>query len=209
MLKQSRKAVAVGLVLVLVIGLAAYAQTRPAPKGPREKPAGRMPLDAELEAIKGFPILDDIGRPDGFYRLVCLQRHLLPPAKRELARLITLLGLTDQQKEQLRQLYIQFRDKVKPVLDQRAGATKEVFTLLQSQSPSKEALHAAAARVSQCDTQILNAEFDFWLAFRTILNPQQQQALSQFIQQKSQPGIGIGGPGKQPGRPFGPPPPQK
>ena len=181
---RSRKALAASLAVILMIGLAAYAQV----VQPTRKPAtcGRGAAGQGFADQKDSLLFDTADRREHFYRFVHLQRFLLPPNKREMERLAVLLGLTEEQKQGIRELYVQFRDTVKPILEQRGAATRELFGVLQGPSPSKGALESAANKVEQADRAILSAEFDFWLAFREVLNTQQQQALGQFIKQKSE-----------------------
>ena len=110
----------------------------------------------------------------------------MPPGPKEMIRLANLLGLTEEQKQSIKPLYVQFRDTVKPILDQRATAVKEFYNNLQNASPAKDALMASVARIQQLDQQIISAELDFWLGFRQILNNQQQQSLIQFLQKRPQ-----------------------
>ncbi len=135
---------------------------------------------------------------------VSLQRLLLPLGPRELQRIAIALGLTEEQKQQIKALYEQFRNTLKSVGPERGAAVKGVLTVLQEPSPSKGQLQSAANKVAQADAAILDAEFDFWLALKGILNPQQQAQLNTYIQQQAQRGLG----GPRPGGPQLPPPPQ-
>ena len=194
---RSKRVLAASLALILVIGLAAYAQTarpRPKPVAPGEDASKQ-----DISVMGNLPVLDIGDRREHFYRFVHLQRFLLPPNRREMARLAVLLGLTEEQKQRIRELYQQFRDTVKPILEQRGAATKELFGVLQGPSPNKVALESAANKVEQADRAILSAEFDFWLAFREALNAQQQQAFTQFMMQKTE--RGLGDPRSKPGPP--------
>ena len=194
---RSRKALAASLAVILMIGLAAYAQV----VQPTRKPAtgGQGTAGQGFADQKDSPLFDTADRREHFYRFVHLQRFLLPPNKREMERLAVLLGLTEEQKQGIRELYVQFRDTVKPILEQRGAATKELFGVLQGPSPNKVALESAANKVEQADRAILSAEFDFWLAFREALNAQQQQAFTQFMMQKTE--RGLGDPRSKPGPP--------
>lgn len=171
------------LAAILVLGLTAQAQVAPRPAKPRPAPADR-PTNPEITGLGDLRLLDTADKREWFFQNVCIRRFLMPPNKRELAQMVTLLGLTDPQKQQIRQLYAAFVGTVRPILQQRAAATKELFAALQSQTPSKEALNAAYDKTEQADKSIVNAEFDFWIALRQILSPQQQQQMMQFMQQK-------------------------
>lgn len=193
---RSRKALVASLAVILMIGLAAYAQV----VQPTRKPAtGGRGAAGQGFANQKDVLFDTADRREHFYRFVHLQSFLLPPNKREMERLAVLLGLTEEQKQGIRKLYVQFRDTVKPILEQRGAATKELFGVLQEPSPNKGALESAANKVEQADRAILSAEFDFWLAFREALNAQQQQAFTQFMKQKTE--IELGGPRSKPGPP--------
>lgn len=185
----AKRTLVLALAVVLIAGLAVYAQTER-----KNKPAGAPASDApDITGIGDFFRIDPANRQEWFYKMVDLKRHLMPPGPKEMLRLANLLGLTEEQKQSIKPLYAQFRNAVKPILDQRALATKEFYGILQGTSPSKDALLAAAAKVQQYDQQIISAELDFWLGLRQILNPQQQQSLAQFLQQRQQmemPGMG-------------------
>jgi len=185
----AKRSLVLALVVVLIAGLAVYAQTER-----RTKPAGAPVSNApDITGIGDFFRVDPANRQEWFYKMVDLKRHLMPPGPKEMLRLANLLGLTEEQKQSIKPLYAQFRNTVKPILDQRALAAKEFYAILQGPSPSKDALLAAVAKVQQFDQQIINAELDFWLGLRQILNTQQQQSLTQFLQQRLQmemPGMG-------------------
>lgn len=169
------------LALIFVLGLAAQAQVAPGAMKPR---VGDRAARPELAGLGDLSLLDTRDRKEWFFRNVCVRRFLMPPARGEVAQMVTLLGLTDPQKQQIRELYASFVATVRPILEQRAAATKELFAVLQSQTPSKDALNAAYDKIEQADKAIVNAEFDFWIALRQILNPQQQQQMMQFMQRK-------------------------
>ena len=192
MFKRSRKAVAASLALMFLVGLAAYAQTQPRLR--------RVPKQTPAVAGQVQPSgIDPATKREYFFRVISLQRLLAPPNRRELERLVVMLGLTEEQKQQIKELYKQFFAKVSPISQERGAAVRELLTILQQPAPSKGALQAVANKVEQADRAILDAEFDFWLAFKSILNPQQQAQVSGYIQQKA---LQEMGPGSQmPGAP--------
>lgn len=195
-----RKVVAVALVLVFVFALMAYAQNQP-----QVKPAKQKPVVGGFAGPQGLIGRRPMDKTYWFYRNVYLQRYLLPPGRGEVEKLAVTIGLTAEQKQKILELCKQFMEKVRPLLEQKAAGTKEVLDILQSPSPNKGALNAAANKVSQAESAILDAEFDFWLAFRGILNAQQQQGFAQYLQQKVQREIG----GPRPPAPGAPQPPAK
>lgn len=195
MLTRSRKALAASLALVFLAGVAVYAQMQPtARRTPKQRPgiAGqRMQISPEQ-------------RRQHMLMFASLQRLLLPPGPGQLHKFAIALGLTEEQKQQIKALYEQFQNTLKSVGPDRGAAVKGVLTVLQGPSPSKGQLQSAANKVEQADGAILDAEFDFWLALKGILNPQQQAQLNTYMQQQAQRGFG----GPRPGGPQLPPPPQ-
>jgi len=199
---MTKRVFACVVVLVLALAIIASAQNLPRrAQTPLAKPRVEQP--AARPGAQRWPGLDTGDRAQRFYRFVCLERYLMPPSRAELEKLAVAIGLTEEQKQRIRELYQQFFTKVKPLYDQKAAATKEVLDILQSPSPNKGALTAAGNKVNHAVSAILDAEFDFWLDFRAILNTQQQAAFIQFMQQKvtremnppiQRPGAGPGGP---------------
>jgi len=177
MYRRTRQILAVALVIVLMVAVVAYAQNRPGRVRPPKPDSG---FD-----VQHVPWLEPGDRQERFYRFVNLQRFLLPPSGRELQRLAVMLGLTEDQKARIKELFQQFIGVVKPPLDQRGAAVKEVLQGIQSPTPDKNALKSAASRVMASDEAILDAEFDFWIGFRSVLNTQQQGQVSQFLQQRT------------------------
>ncbi|HUV05589.1 MAG TPA: hypothetical protein VMX94_10835 [Armatimonadota bacterium] len=175
MLTRTKKALAASLAVIVLIGLAAYAQTAQQPR-----------VNRQAGARQGMAGL-------GMHP----QRFLLPPNKTQMARLAELLGLTEEQKQKIGELDVQFRSTVKPILEQRSAAVKELFQALQAPSPNKGALESAANKVEQADRAILSAEFDFWIGFKQVLTAQQQEALTKFMQEKME--KRPAGPGGRPG----------
>ena len=199
MFKKFRKALAVSIALTLVIGLAVFAQPQQRQKGQKQK-AGIAGQQNQGAGTQGFGGGQNQGnKQQHFLRMASLQRILMPPGLGELQKLGIALSLTDAQKEQVKALYKQFRETIKPTCQERGPAVQAVLTALSQPSPSKGDLQSAANPVFQADKTIVDAEFDFWIAFKGILNtPQQQQATSQFLQQRAL-GEGRIGPKNKPG----------
>lgn len=198
MFGRSWKVFAVSLVLVFALGLTAYAQVRSQERqtakekpdiaaqqrGPGQRPGapGERPEPTGRQGAQG---LGPGNAQDGLQGLASLQRILLPPNRRELQQLSVILGLTEEQKQQIKNLYQQFINTVRPICQQRGPAIRNVLSVLGQPSPSRGALQSAANQVLQADKAILDAEFDFWVAFKNVLNVQQQQALGQALQQRA------------------------
>ncbi len=158
------------LALVLVIALAACARVQPGPIKPQHAgPAGG-----------GF----HGGMQPGAF--ASLTRLLMPPGFRDLEKLGLALSLTDQQRAAIKDLYKTFGTTMKQIAPTRAADLKAALGVMQSPSPSKDALLAANAKVQQDDNAILSAEFDFWVGLRGILNQQQQAAVQSFMLQRFQ-----------------------
>lgn len=200
MFKKFRKALAVSIALTLVIGLAVFAQPQQGKNGQKQKAgiAGQQNQGAGTQGFGGGQ--NKANKKEYYLRMASLQRILMPPGLGELQKLGIALSLTDAQKEQVKALFKQFRETVKPVCQERGTAVQGVLTALSQPSPSKGDLQSAANPVFQADKTIVDAEFDFWIAFKGILNtPQQQQATSQFLQQRALGEMGGGQMGQQAG----------
>lgn len=198
MFKKFRKTIAVSIALTLALGLTAYAQLQQGPRGQKQKAgiAGQQRVLNQRQGMAsrqnqggaGIQGLGGLGlgsKQMNCFAFASLQRILFPPNLRELRNLELILGLTDTQKEQVKTLYKQFIDTAKPVCQERGTAVQGVLTALSQPSPSKGSLQSAANQVFQADKTIVDAEFDFWLGLKSILNPQQQQSMTQFMQQKA------------------------
>jgi len=214
MFKKSKKVLVAALILVLALGLAVYAKPQLSSsngQGQQQVTGNQGPGAAGQQRNlnrgqganpQGLGGGNQGGEHQNFLRLASLQRILLPPMPRELERMSLVLNLTEEQKQQVKTLYQQFFNTVKPIGQTRGTAVKNVLDTLQGASPTKGALQSAANQVFQADNAIVDAEFDFWLGLKTILNSQQQQSLGQYIQQKAL--MEIGGPRLGPGGPKAP-----
>jgi hypothetical protein len=181
MFRKCRKVVAVTVACVFITGIAAYAQTVQRAKG-QSPPARQQAMQQRQDATAA---------PEGRFqkqaqaRMGSLQALLAPPDPALVQRLAERLGLSDQQKEQIKQLYVQFISTVRPIREQRRAALKEFMTAFKNPSVTKTELQSLSEPILEADKAILDAEFDFWLAFRPILNVQQQAQMQQFMLQKA------------------------
>lgn len=167
MFRKNTITIIAALVLMLVIALAACAETKPGPI----QPQGWNPAAMQGDVHPGA--------------LASLTRILMPPRPRELQNLGMAMNLTDAQKASIRELYKTFAETMKQIAPTRGADLKAAVNVMQSPTPSKDALLAAAAKVQQDDNAITSAEFDFWTGLRGILNPQQQAAVQNFVQQRA------------------------
>ena len=189
--------IALLLVVLLVIAVAAYAQG-PAQARKAQKAQGMAAAGNQAQAMTPEQ------RRAHAAAMAPLQRILMPPNPREFLQFGIALNLTDQQKEQVRALYETFGNALKGIWPTRGEALKGVLEGLKQPSPNKGELQAGAARVLDADRAIIDAEFDFWIGLKGILNVQQQTAAQNYLQKRV---IGELGGGRQ-GGPGGPPPQQ-
>ena len=189
---KAKRILVVAIVLILVVSLAAYAQ---APQKPNH--TGRQAGMAGQQR----PNITPEQKREMALRFVSLQRLLRPPTPQEMKKMVMMLSLTEEQKQSIKTLYEQFVAKTKPAGEARGAAVKEVLNALQSPVPSKGDLQSSAAKVEQADRAVLDAEFDFWIGFKGIMNTQQQTQLNTYMQQRAAQEFGgprAGGPGAPP-----------
>ncbi|GEM_PF-1870849 len=179
MFKKCRKVVAAAVACVFVMGIAAYAQTQ-APAKRQLSAQQRQMLQQKMQERKQAQPGQSVGAATGQARervrarMRSLQALLAPPRPHVVQRLANELGLTDQQKQQIKQLYVQFANTTKPIRERKMAAVKEFMTAFRNPAVTKGELQRLAEPVLQADRAILDAEFDFWMAFRGILRPEQQ-----------------------------------
>jgi Spy/CpxP family protein refolding chaperone len=195
-LMRTTRLIALLLVVLLVIAVAAYAQAPMKPKGQKALAAAGDQTAAAMTPEQ---------RKAHAAALASLTRVLMPPGPREFAQFATALNLTDEQKEAIKALYQTFGEAVKATAPGRAEALKGVVATLKQPSPNKSDLQAGAVKVFDADKIISDAEFDFWIGLKGILNAQQQNAAASFMQNRVM-GELEGGRRGGPGGPGGPPP---
>lgn len=211
MLKKSTLTIVVAVALVLVLGIAACAQLHPT--GPRVHRNKAVGPNAQQQAQGGTADLAAAwaGARDHVGAFASLERILVPPSRRELQQMAMVLNPTDEQKAQIKALYKALIDVVKANAPQKQESIKAIVAGLSQASPVKSDLETSAAKVAQSDQAIVNAELDFWIGLKGILNPQQQAQVQTMFQQRvlHEMNPRQGGPGTPPpGAPPGPPPQQ-
>lgn len=186
MFKNRRKAVAASVACILVLGLAAYARMDAQPPKNRANMTKREMLQKRSERRVGEQAQWKLRHGCAY---LSLQRFLRPPGKAGLRRMAAAIGLTEQQREQIKQLYQQFFEASKPVMARRGEAVKEFMAAWQSPSLTEGQRQSLSQPILQADSDILDVEFDFWLGLRGILNNEQQAKFSQFMQMRARKGI--------------------
>lgn len=194
-LMKTTRLIVLLLIVLLVIAMAASTQ---AAKAGGRKAQGMAAGDQQAAGMTPDQ------RRAHMAAMAPLQRILMPPPPQDFLKFGIALNLTDAQKEQVKALYHTFGDALKGIGPGRGEALKGVLTLLQQPTPNKGDLQAGAARVLDGDKAIIDAEFDFWIGLKGILNAQQNTALGSYMQNKAM-GEMAGG---RHGGPGGPPPPQ-
>ena len=186
-LMKTSKLIALLLVVLLVIAVVAYAQAPQRPKGQR----------AALGAANQADMMTPEQRRAHAAAMAPLQRILMPPNPKEFMRFGIALNLTEEQKAQVKALYQTFGNTLKTIGPPRGEALKGVLNGLQQPTPNKGDLQAGAAKVLDADKAIIDAEFDFWIGLKGILNAQQQTAAQTYLQNKAMGELGGGprGPG--------------
>jgi hypothetical protein len=184
MFMKSKKVLAASIGLTLALGLAVSAQVQQ-----QAQKCTRQQCIRQQSAKNGAKGANRAQMRRRFVKEANLQRILLPPNAREL-QVMTALSLTEDQKARVKELYRQFGEQIRPVREKRMQSAREVLDALRSQSPSKGVLQSAADPYQDADRKVLEAEFAFWLTFKKILNPQQQQQMDQMMQHRIQGSLG-------------------
>lgn len=181
MLKRIRSVIAVVSACIFVTGIAAYAQTQaPRPKAGNQARVQQKARQASPRQADAQRLRERIGA-----RMGSLNAMLMPPSPEWVQKLAVRLGLTDQQKQQIRQLYVTFQNAVKPIRQQKIEATRAFMTAFRNPNVTKAELERLSEPILRADRAILDAEFDFWLSFRSVLNAQQQAQLQTLMMQKA------------------------
>lgn len=187
MFKMCRIATAV-VVGVFVVGIAAHAQVQPV----RERPAVAARQQAGMQRMQQAQKLGQQSEAQAArWRQhpglqVSLRGVIALPNPRVLQRVATALGLTEEQKEQIKQLYKQFAETTKPYREQRIEAAKAFVTAFRDPNVGKAELEALVEPVLQAERAIISAQLDFWVSLRGVLTPEQQTNLPAMIQRAGQ-----------------------
>ncbi len=180
MFRKCRKVVAVAVACVFITGIAAYAQTTQRTKN--QDPARQQATQQKMKQRQ-----DAVAAPEGRLqkqvraRFGSLQALLSPPPPEALQKLAARLGLSEDQKAQIKQLYVQFVGVTKPIREQRMADLKAFMTAFKDPKVTEADLQRLSEPILHADKAILDAEFGFWLGLRGILNPQQQAQLQSFM----------------------------
>lgn len=181
MFRKCRSVVAVVVACIFITGIAAYAQTVQRSKS--QDPAARQQaIQQKMQQRQ-----DAMAAPEGRFqkqaraRMGSLQGLLLPPDPQVIQRLAVRLGLSEEQKAQIKQLYVQFVNTTKPIREQRMAALKAFMTAFKDPNVTKSDLERLSEPVLLAEKSILDAEFDFWLGLRGILNTQQQAQIQSYM----------------------------
>jgi len=193
---KSTKMIALLLIVLLVVSAAGYAQEAAKAKGQKAQALAANGNQAQA-------MTPDQRRAHAA-AMASLTRVLLPPGPKEFMRFATALNLTEEQKQQVKALYEAFGNALKASAPPRAEALKGVLDTLKQPSPNKSDLQAGAVKVFDADKIISDAEFDFWIGLKGILNAQQQNAAASFMQNRVMGELE----GGRRGGPGGPPPQQ-
>lgn len=181
MFRKCRRVVAAAVACVLITGIAAYAQVAQKPRN--QNPARQQAIQQRMQQRQG-----PAGAPEGRFRkqqqppmMGNLQGMLLPPSPQVIEKLAVRLGLSDAQKQQIKQLYAGYADTTKTIREKRMANLKAFMTAFKDPKVSKADLERLSEPILQADKAILDAEFDFWLGLRGTLNVQQQSQLQSFM----------------------------
>lgn len=188
MFKRGKVAVAAVAASVFLFGIAAQAQVRPARERPnittrqqavkeRMQRARKSGQQSEAQALRVKQRAAVQGNLRGLIAL---------PNPRVMQRAATALALTDEQKEQIKQLYKQFAETTKPVRKQRIEALKAFATAFRDPKVGRAELDALAEPVLQAERAIIGAQLDFWISLRGVLTPDQQAKLQAIVHRAGQ-----------------------
>jgi len=183
MFKKNKKTLAASVACIFILGLAAYAQTQAGVRRPNKRPG--VTKQQMIQRRDGQLRETAQRRPRYGLAFLNLQRFLRPPSPMQMRRLAAAVGLTEEQKEQIKQLYRQFLEASRPIMEQRGAAVREFLAAWQSPSVSKGQLQSLSQPILQADRDILDAEFDFWLGLREILNAEQQTKFGQYMEMRA------------------------
>lgn len=129
-----------------------------------------------------------------------LQGILMPPRPQQLEKLYQAIGATEEQKQQINALQEECKNKVKPVMEEKHAAMKEVAETLRNPEASQGQLESAVNKVEKADKAIVDAELAFWKGFKKVLTSEQQAKLADVMKQKGEgSGPGMGREGMKPG----------
>ncbi len=205
MSKRFTEAIAAGILVVFMAGTSVYAQDeKPVKRDLAQKRAGMQQKlqDRRPGAPDRQPGARDKVRDRIHARMGSLTAMFMPISPEVAARLAVRHGLSDQQKQTVKQLYQQFGAKVKPIRERRQSDLKALMVAFRNPNATKEELQRLSEPVLQADRAILDAEFDFWVAFRDVLTPEQQARISSLMAKRAE---RFPAPGKQQGAKDGNP----
>jgi len=125
-------------------------------------------------------------------------------------RVKTELGLTDQQADKLRQVYVDSRKASIRTRAELQVRRMELREMLRDDKPDREAVMKKVQEISDLRTQMMRQHVESLLAAKAVLTPEQQKKMRSFISDRRF-GRGEGWPrrfqtpgGRGPGRPGGP-----
>lgn len=106
-----------------------------------------------------------------------------PPSPEEQQKIATTVGLTDEQKQQMKEVSDRYRSQAQTLRDKYQTAYSDVVGLMESTDPDKGNVAAKLKNFNSVHQQIVEVEVQYWVDFKSILTPEQNQKFWNLFEQ--------------------------
>lgn len=125
-----------------------------------------------------------------------------PPTQEEEQRIVAQVGLSDEQKTQMRAVNERYRSDSSALMAKYNTAYEDVVRLMQATNPNKAEVNQRLKTFNQIHQEVVAHEVGYWSDFKAILTPEQNQKFWNMFEQnriRGDQGGSKGGHGKSKG----------
>jgi len=116
-----------------------------------------------------------------------------PPSQQEEQRIAARVGMSSQQKTQMRAVNERYRSDAPSLRAKYDAAYDDVVRLMQSTNPNQGEVNQRLRTFHRVHQEVVEREVGYWNDFKEILTPQQNQTFWNIFEQSRVRGQGAGG----------------
>ena len=107
----------------------------------------------------------------------------IPPTPEEQAKIATTVGLTDEQKQQMKAVSDRYRANAETLKRRYASAYQDVVHLMEQSNPNKSTVNSKLRAFHSTHKKVVDQEVRYWIDFKTILTPEQNKKFWNVFEQ--------------------------
>jgi len=106
-----------------------------------------------------------------------------PPSPEEQQKIATAVGLSDEQKQQMKNVSDKYRSQAQTLRDKYETAYGDVVNLMETADPDKSTVASKLKNFNSVHQQIVEVEVQYWIDFKVLLTPEQNQKFWNLFEQ--------------------------